>query len=178
MIETTALSGDQLTSPPTINTPLTTRGSVVGTVQYMAPEQLVGEKADARSDIFAFGCVLYQMVTGKQAFEGRHAASVIGAILEREPASPASLMPSIPPGLRPRDPTLSREKDPDARWQSSIDLRDELKWIAQGGPAAAPAPRAAPRLERALWLGAIGAVAVVAALLTTKSIPARRPMVH
>ena len=158
-METVTLSGERLTSPATMKTPLTAHGSVVGTFQYMAPEQLVGEKADARSDIFAFGCVLYQMVTGKQPFEGRHAASVIGAILERDPAPVATLIPAIPPAL---DRTIQRclAKDRDARWQSSVDLRDELKWIAQGGASAASAPRSARWLERALWLAAIAAVGV------------------
>jgi eukaryotic-like serine/threonine-protein kinase len=114
------------TTPPN----LTVQGAILGTFQYMAPEQLEGHEADARTDIFAFGAVLYEMVTGKKAFEGQSQASLIGAILEREPASISKIQAMSPPAL---DRLVSKclAKNPDARWQTSQDLRDELAWIAE-----------------------------------------------
>jgi serine/threonine protein kinase len=84
---------------PTVSSPLTGAGTIVGTFQYMAPEQLEGQEADARSDIFAFGAVVYEMITGKKAFEGKSQASLIGAILEREPAPVSRLQPTSPLAL-------------------------------------------------------------------------------
>jgi len=101
---------------------LTEQGQIVGTLQYMPPEQLQGKEADARSDLFAFGCVLYEMLTGKRAFGGQSPASVIAAILEREPA-PLDL-------VRPLDRVLRRSlaKDPDQRFQTARDLKAALTW--------------------------------------------------
>jgi len=116
------------TAIPTELAALTTKGTILGTLQYMAPEQLEGREADARTDIFAFGTVLYEMVTGKKAFEGKSQVSLIGAILEREPAPPSSLQPASPPTL---DAVIKRclAKDPDDRWQSAADLGVALKWL-------------------------------------------------
>jgi serine/threonine protein kinase len=88
-----------LSALPTEQKPLTKEGSILGTFQYMAPEQLEGKEADARTDIFAFGSVLYEMVTGKRAFEGKSQASLIGAILKDDPPSLASLQPLAPSSL-------------------------------------------------------------------------------
>src|SRR5881409_486786 len=88
-----------LTQSPTVAAPLTAEGTIVGTFQYMAPEQLEGREADTRSDLWAFGCVLYEMATGKRAFEGRSQASLIAAILERQPEPPSKVAPRVPPPL-------------------------------------------------------------------------------
>jgi serine/threonine-protein kinase len=111
---------------------LTEEGVVLGTLQYMAPEQLEGKAADARTDIFAFGAVVYEMVTGKKAFEGKSRASVIGAILHIEPPAMSSLQAVTPPAL---DRTIRKclAKDADKRWQSAGDVRDELEWIREAG---------------------------------------------
>jgi len=111
--------------------PLTQQGTIVGTFQYMAPEQIEGKEADARSDIFSLGVVLYEMTSGKRAFEGKTAMSVMAAILEKEP-EPIKTEPLTPSALE----RLIRKclaKDPDERWQNAGDLASELKWIAEGG---------------------------------------------
>jgi eukaryotic-like serine/threonine-protein kinase len=102
---------------------LTDQGQIVGTLQYMSPEQLQGNKVDARSDLFSFGCVLYELLTGKRAFEGTSAASVIAAILEREPA-PQDV-------AQPLDRVIKRSlaKDPDQRFQTARDLKAALSWV-------------------------------------------------
>ncbi len=116
---------------PTQQKPLTGSGAIVGTVQYMSPEQLEGKEADARSDIFAFGAVLYEMVTGRKAFEGGSQASLIGAILKDDPKPVSELKPTSPQTL---DRLLKKSlaKDPEDRWHSAHDLMDELKWVAEG----------------------------------------------
>ena len=121
--------------------PLTQRGMIVGTFQYMAPETLQGQPADARSDIFSLGCVLYEMITGKRAFEGKSQLSVLAAILDKEPEPIRSAQPMTPPELE-RVIATCLEKDPDARWQSAGDVGKQLRWIA-GTPvkkAETPAP--------------------------------------
>jgi serine/threonine protein kinase/Tol biopolymer transport system component len=109
---------------------LTERGIILGTVSYMAPEQLEGKAADARSDIFAFGAVLYEMATGRRAFASPSQAGVIADILERNPVPVSSVQPLVPALL---DHVVQKclAKDPENRWQHAGDLRDELKWIAQ-----------------------------------------------
>src|SRR5437868_10382334 len=105
--------------------PLTTAGAVVGTIQYMSPEQVEGKEVDGRSDIFSFGAVLYEMVTGKQAFEGKSQLSVASAILEKEPEPISAVKPMTPPAL---DRAIKKclAKLPDERWQSASDLAGEL----------------------------------------------------
>src|SRR5712672_3077257 len=129
----------QLSQLPTANDPLTAQGTIVGTLQYMAPEQLEGKEVDARTDIFAFGAVVYEMATGKRAFEGKSQASVIGAILKDDPPPMSSLQPMTPPAL---DRVVKRclAKETDERWQSADDLTNELKWIAEGGSQVTLAP--------------------------------------
>src|SRR5262252_5048162 len=117
-------------------TPLTQQGTIVGTFQYMAPEQIEGKEADARSDIFSFGAVLYEMVSGKRAFEGKTLVSVAASILEKEPEPIRTLQPLTPTSLE-RVIQKCLAKDPDSRWQSASDLASELKWIAEGSAAAA-----------------------------------------
>ncbi len=125
--------------------PLTTEGMVVGTFQYMSPEQLEGREADARSDIFALGAVLYEMVTGKRAFEGKTTASTIAAIMAAEPPPISTVQPMSPP---PLEATVKSclAKDPDERLQSAHDVKLQLKWIAEHASssrfsAVAPAAR-------------------------------------
>ena len=106
-----------LSDLPTAKDPLTAEGAIVGTLQYMAPEQLEGKEVDARTDIFAFGAVVYEMATRKRAFEGNTQASVISAIMSSEPPPMSSLQPMTPPVL---DRVVKRclAKDTDERWQS------------------------------------------------------------
>src|SRR6202007_3288963 len=110
----------ELTAPPAEN-PLTGEGAILGTLQYMAPEQLEGREADARTDIFAFGAVTYEMATGRKAFEGKSQASLIAAILEREPP-PISTVRSSGASALDRVVATCLAKKPDDRWQSARDL--------------------------------------------------------
>ncbi len=156
----------QMSQLPTANAPLTAQGTIVGTLQYMAPEQLEGKEADARTDIFAFGTVAYEMATGKRAFDGQSQASVISAIMSSQPAPISSLQPMTPPAL---DRVVKRclEKEPDERCQSAKDLTDELKWIAEGGSqAGVAAPVVARRRsrERMAWALAAAGLLLAAAL--------------
>ena len=151
---------------PTQEAPLTEQGTILGTFQYMAPEQLEGLEADARTDIFAFGTTVYEMVTGKRAFEGKSQASLIGAIMSGQPAPIGAVQPVSPPALD-HLVTTCLEKDPDERWQAAGDLKRQLTWIAGGGGIVEPAvPQAAapvPTWRRGLpWsVAAIGLVAAV-----------------
>jgi eukaryotic-like serine/threonine-protein kinase len=127
---------------------LTQEGVILGTFQYMAPEQLEGKDADARTDIFALGALLYEMATGKPAFTGKNRASMIASILASEPAPITSLQPLTPPALE-RVVKSCLSKDPDARWQSAQDVNLQLKWIREGGSGAGlPAPVAQRRKTR------------------------------
>jgi Tol biopolymer transport system component len=133
---------------------LTVEGTIVGTFQYMAPEQLEGKEVDARTDIFSLGGVIYEMATGKPAFAGKSRASLIAAILSSEPQPMAALQPMTPPALA-RVVKKCLAKDPDERWQSASDLASELNWIAEGrsqGGEAARVPAGSRRWERASWL--------------------------
>ena len=111
---------------------LTAQGSILGTLQYMSPEQLEGTEADARSDIFAFGAMLYEMLTGKKAFEGKSQVSLMAAILEHEPIPLRTRQPLAPPLLEHLI-TRCLAKHPDQRWQTSSDVALELKWLASQG---------------------------------------------
>jgi eukaryotic-like serine/threonine-protein kinase len=138
----------QLSQLATANDPLTAKGSIVGTLQYMAPEQLEGKEVDARTDIFAFGAVVYEMATRKRAFEGKSQASVISAIMSSDPVPMTLLQPMTPLAL---DRVVKRclAKETDERWQSANDLTNELKWIAEGGSQFKFAPTAAVKGFRA-----------------------------
>jgi len=144
---------------------LTSEGTLVGTFQYMAPEQLEGKEADARTDVFALGEVIYEMATGKPAFAGKSRASLIAAILTTEPQPMAALQPMTPPALE-RVVKKCLAKDPDERWQSASDLKSELTWITEGGSqAGVPAPVVSKRRlrERGAW--ALAAFALSAAAI-------------
>ena len=108
--------------------PLTEEGTVVGTFQYMAPEQIEGRDADARTDIFGLGAVLYEMTTGRRAFEAKTRASLIASILDRDPPPISTVQPLTPPAFE-RVVKMCLAKDPDERWQSAHDVAAELKWI-------------------------------------------------
>jgi eukaryotic-like serine/threonine-protein kinase len=144
---------------PTMTPPsLTAQGTILGTLQYMAPEQLEGKPADARTDIFAYGAVVYEMLTGKRAFAGRSQASLIGAIMHAEPPAIVAEQPLTPPALD-RAIRTCLAKDPDDRWQSARDVWRELQWVRQdrGGAAVSRS-----RLAR---IGVVLAILMALALL-------------
>ena len=163
-------------SSASTRTALTTTGTILGTLQYMSPEQLNGKAADARSDIFAFGANLYEMLAGARAFDGGSQASIIGSILKDEPPPIREVQPDVPRGLD-RLLRACLAKDPDDRWQTMRDLKRELRWIAQAGesgesggaaepdqaPGAAPGPAAGGGRARGGWRLA-ASLAVTAAL--------------
>jgi Tol biopolymer transport system component len=169
-----------LSALPTEEKPLTKEGSLLGTFQYMAPEQLEGEETDARTDIFAFGSVLYEMVTGKRAFEGKSQASLISAIMSSEPRPTSELQP-LAPAVLERTIRKCLAKEPENRWQSAKDLHDELKWITEGGSDVGVPPVARPTSRKVV---AWGLSLVLAAVVTgiavwsfTRSGPAAPPPV-
>ncbi len=148
---------EALTSVSTAEEEVTREGAILGTLAYMAPEQLEGRKADTRSDIFAFGAVLYEMATGRKAFQGSSRASRISAIMTAEP-EPVSVSQATAPPALDRLVRTCLAKDPEERWQSAHDVARELKWIAAGGsPAEVSAPSPARRggLKRAAWIAAV-----------------------
>jgi eukaryotic-like serine/threonine-protein kinase len=154
---------------PTLTSLPTAHSAIVGTLQYMAPEQLEGKQLDGRTDIFAFGAVLYEMATGKKAFEGETQASLISAIMSASPAPISAIQPMTPVALD-RVVRKCLAKEPEKRWQTASDLSDELKWIAQDSSdhprSAVPAEPAAPpkRQSRLATLSiAAGALVVVVA---------------
>ena len=159
---------------------LTQDGTILGTFQYMAPEQLEGREADARTDIFALGAVLYEMATGRKAFSGRSQASLIGSILKDEPAAISTISPMVPPALD-RVVRICLAKDPEDRWQSAHDIAAELKWIGEGSQAgvAAPATVSTRRRsrERLAWAGfavaSLAAIGLAALLLRRAPAPSR-----
>lgn len=147
----------------TRTSPLTGEGSIVGTLQYMAPEQLEGKEVDHRADMFSFGAILYEMATGQRAFEGSSQASLIASILKENPRPIDELVPLSPPGLE-RIILQCLSKDPDERWQSAGDLKREIKWIgeqtqASTGQLDASMPMRSKR--PAAWL--IGTIVVLVA---------------
>ncbi len=155
-------SGVGLSALPTAEKSLTAEGTVVGTLQYMPPEQLEARETDARTDIFAFGAVLYEMATGQKAFSGKSQASLVSAILRDEPRPIVALAPMTPSALD-RLVRTCLAKDPEDRWQSAGDIARELKWIAEGSVAGAAVFTADAgrqrRRERLAW--AVAALAVV-----------------
>jgi eukaryotic-like serine/threonine-protein kinase len=167
----------QLSQLPTAQNAITAEGTILGTLQYMAPEQVEAGEVDARTDIFAFGTVVYEMATGKKAFEGKTSASVMAKILEVDPPSMASLQPMTPPAL---DRVVKRclAKEPDDRWQTARDLEMELKWIAEGGSQVTLAPTATAKGIRARWRGALlwGVTSLLLAAITGLAIWNLKPM--
>jgi Tol biopolymer transport system component len=172
-------------SHPSADQPLTAHGTIVGTFQYMSPEQTEGKEADARSDIFALGAVLYEMATGKRAFTGKSQASLVAAILASEPP-PISMVQAMSPPALEQVIKSCLAKDPDERFQTVHDLKLQLKWIAEASASqlAAPAQIRARRVvhKRTLLIAAVAgwilAVAALAIFLATRTQleDARRPM--
>jgi len=160
-------SAAPLSAAETRQSPVTEQGMLVGTFQYMSPEQVEGKEADGRSDLFSLGAVLYELLTGKRAFEGKSQLSVASAILEREPAPISAVKPMTPPAL---DHAIRRclAKDPEERWQTARDLAHEMRWIAEGGSqAGVEAPRVDARRGPRVWLmaAALAVTSVAAAVL-------------
>src|SRR5438270_7152357 len=140
-----------MSSPDPQLSPLTSAGVLMGTMQYMSPEQLQGHEADARSDIFAFGAVLYEMAAGKRAFEGKSQISVASAILEKDPEPLSAAQPMSPAALESVVRTCL-EKDPEKRWNCAHDLRLELMSIRQKpNTVVSDGARATPRKVHSLW---------------------------
>ena len=156
------LSVAALRSSP--ETQVTQEGTIVGTFQYMSPEQVEGKEVDGRSDIFSLGAVLYEMLTGQKAFQGKSQLSVASAILEKEPEPINSLKPMTPPAL---DHAIRRclAKDPDERWQTGRDLSGELKWINENGSQAGVfAVKAGNKSWSVKALGGLAAALAIATL--------------
>jgi serine/threonine protein kinase len=170
-----ARSGISLTALPTqqARTELTAEGSILGTLQYMAPEQLEGGEADGRTDIFAFGALLYEMATGKKAFSGTSQASLISSIMGSEPPPVSTLSPMTPPAFD-RVVRICLAKDPDDRWQTARDVGLQLQGIQQDRSIAL-APVAAPRrriLAAAVAL-AIAVISLVVGILVGRAVRPR-----
>jgi len=151
-----ALVGDA--TAPTMTAPVTARGTILGTLQYMAPEQLEGKEADARTDLWALGAILYEMMTGKRAFEGESQVSLIGNIMNVEPAAIATLQPLTPPALE-RVVKKCLAKHPDDRWDTAHDVADELRWIASAATEASRLVQRAGDRQGVPGLLAVGALA-------------------
>jgi serine/threonine protein kinase/Tol biopolymer transport system component len=134
-----------------ISQPLTVGGTILGTLQYMSPEQLEGKDADARSDIFSFGAVLYEMATGRRAFEGKSQVSVMAAILEHDPPPVSALQPVAPP-LFDDVIRICLAKNPDERWQTAADLLHELKLVVRYGTLPTVAPKVSRKREVVAWV--------------------------
>ncbi len=156
--------------------PLTQEGTILGTFQYMAPEQLEGLPADPRTDIFAFGALLYEMATGRRAFEGKTKTSLIAAIVTGEPAPMSRVQPLTPPALE-HVVRKCLAKDPNDRWQSAHDIAEELKWISEAGSqAGVAAPLALRRKSRERLGWAAGVVlALVAGAFAVRALHIGEP---
>ena len=165
-----------LSSPPA-NPPLTEKGMIVGTFQYMSPEQVQGKEVDGRSDIFSLGAVLYEMVTGKRAFEGKSQLSVAAAILENEPPPIRSVKPMTSPVLD-HAIVCCLAKNPENRWQTARDLALELKWTAESGAHTGTLTAAGSRKTRRQGLAwSFAASLGVIVVLTTFLFRGQRPQV-
>ena len=149
------MAGESRETTP-LHQPVSEQGGLTGTLQYLAPEVITGKPASARSDIFALGIVLYEMLTGRHAFSGESKAKVIAAILEREPQAIRELRPRTPAAL---EHVIAKclSKDPDQRWESAHDVAEQLRWIAEGDETAAPRPK---------WARAAIVAAIVATAIT------------
>jgi serine/threonine protein kinase len=167
-----ALSAATTAALPAAGTPLTAQGTILGTFQYMAPEQIESEEIDARTDIFAFGAVLFEMLTGRKAFAGKSQASLLGAILKDEPPPVSQVQPLTPPALD-RVVSTCLAKDREDRFHTAHDLLLQLRWVVEGGSAAGvPAPVVAHRRnrERVAWT----AFSIATLLLLASVVPTWR----
>jgi eukaryotic-like serine/threonine-protein kinase len=172
------LSAVKTMSEATPLTPLTSAGMVIGTMQYMAPEQIEGKEADARSDLFALGAVLYEMTTGKRPFEGKSQISLASAILEKDPEPMRTLKPLTPAAFE-HVVSSCLAKNPEDRFQNARDVRLELEWIAKNNDlpqltAQHPARAAKPLFKILPWAvtGAVVLLALAALFLTRREKPA------
>ena len=168
-----------MTATAPAHSPMTQEGTIVGTFQYMSPEQVEGKELDGRSDIFSLGAVLYEMLTGKKAFEGKSQLSVLSAILEKEPQAISS-MSLTPPVL---DHTIQRclAKNPEERWQRALDLGLELKWLAEsgsGGRAPTSQERLRPGSNRFAWALAASMALIAVVLAFTHFNNRQAPEAH
>jgi Tol biopolymer transport system component/predicted Ser/Thr protein kinase len=165
-----AAAAGPLSSLPTQDRALTAEGAILGTLQYMAPEQLEGKETDARTDIFALGAVLHEMATGRRAFSGTSQASLIADILHTDPPAISSVQALSPPALD-RLVKTCLAKDPEERWQSAQDVGSELKWIAQSGSEAEVPARALVRgrTRERIWQAVAAVAIVVAAVLAWRA---------
>jgi len=174
---TPLLAGSGASMMPTTPAGLTQQGTILGTLQYMAPEQLEGLQADARTDVFAFGAVLYEMLTGRRAFESTSQASLVGAILKDVP-KPISGSPGLSGSLE-RVVLTCLEKRPEDRWQTMRDLRRELKWQAEPSPETPTSAQRSLSLSRGGWIPwAVTAAAIVAAVGITGGSLRRSPAIE
>jgi hypothetical protein len=170
-------AGAQPASGPTLTTlaghppPLTEEGTLLGTMPYMAPEQVEGRPADARSDIFALGAVLYEMATGRRAFDAKSRASLIAAILEHEPPALTSLQPLSPAALE-HVVKICLAKEPERRWQDASDVAAQLRWLEEAGSSALGEPAAAARPAR--WRRLAGVAVAAAVVLAAAFLAGRR----
>jgi len=170
----TAEAGAGMTAMPTQTTPLTGEGTILGTLQYMAPEQLEGAEADARTDIFALGAVIYEMATGRKAFAGKSQASLISAIMSSEPPTLSTVQAMAPLALDHVVKTCLA-KDPDGRWETAHDVLIELKWIAAAGEPQVAHGAASLRFHKRAWLGWIIAACLLFGLIAVWTTAYLRP---
>ena len=174
-----AKSGAVDFSPPeglTQQKPLTAEGTIVGTFQYMAPEQIEGSTVDARTDIFSLGVVLYEMTAGRRAFEGKTKTSLIAAIVSSEPKPMSQVQPLTPPAL---EHVVSKclAKDPDDRWQSAHDIAEELRWIVETQSRPAVPGRSRRKLLTTFAAFVTGVIVAAAAMyLVQDRSPRKRPV--
>jgi eukaryotic-like serine/threonine-protein kinase len=179
-----SVQADNTTQPtrtapfPSHETPVTAKGTILGTLQFMAPEQIEGQATDARTDIFAFGALVHEMITGRKSFQGKSQASLIGSILKDDPPPISSIQTASPPAL---DFVVRKclAKDPDDRWQSARDVMSQLEWIAQNGGSSVATPATSGRIpavrrrEGVAWSIAGILAVLLASAVATKFFAAR-----
>ena len=162
---------DAIASADTMQADLTGPGMILGTMRYMAPEQVEGQTADARTDVFAFGTMLYEMLTGRKAFDGKSEPSVVAAILNVDPTPLSALVPIAPQALE-RLVTRCLAKNPDDRWQNAHDLLIQLRWIARRGAKQGMPAEAGVRAKSERWT--LAAIATGVLITAAMSVPAFR----